>query len=95
MLGCSETEPTWYISHYLNSYINQGFWEEVDGMRIGRGNGSTRRNPATLSTTNPTYPDLSLNPEGRSVKPATNCLICGTAINEVYSLLHLCFSFVA
>jgi hypothetical protein len=33
----------------------------VCGMRIGRRNRSTRRKPATLSTRNPTWPDLGSN----------------------------------
>jgi hypothetical protein len=52
----------------------------VGGMRIGRGNWSTQRKPATLSTTNPTWPDLGLNPFRRSGKPVTNCLSYGTAL---------------
>jgi hypothetical protein len=34
---------------------------------------------ATLSTTNPTWPDLGSNPDRRVGKPATNCLSYGTA----------------
>jgi hypothetical protein len=53
---------------------------EIGGMMIGRGNRSTRRNPATvqLCPPNPTCcPDA--NPGHRGGKPATNCLSYGTA----------------
>jgi hypothetical protein len=52
---------------------------EVSGMRIGRGNRSTRRKPATMSTTNTTWPDLGSNQGRRGGKPATNCLTYDTA----------------
>jgi hypothetical protein len=42
---------------------------------VGRGNRSTRRKPAssaTLSTTNPTWPDCDANSGRRGGKPATN-----------------------
>jgi hypothetical protein len=35
--------------------------------------------PATLSTTNPTWPDPGSNPGRRGGKPATNCLSYGAA----------------
>jgi hypothetical protein len=58
------------------------------GMRIGRGNRSTRKKTcpsSTLSTTHPTWPDLGSNPSRRCGKPATNRLSYGTA----YSLTLL------
>jgi hypothetical protein len=57
-------------------------YEAFGVMRIGRGNRSTRKKTcpsATLSTTNPTWPDLGSNPGRRGVKPATNRLSYGTA----------------
>jgi hypothetical protein len=51
-------------------------------MRIGRGNRSARRKPAplpTLSTTNPTLPDLGSNLGRRNLKPATNRLSYGSS----------------
>jgi hypothetical protein len=39
---------------YQPQMINDGDYGAIDGMEIGRGNRSTRRRPATLSTTNPT-----------------------------------------
>jgi hypothetical protein len=55
-------------------------------MKIGRGNRSTRRKPApsaTLSTTNPTWPDPCANTGHRGGKPATNRLSYGAANNTV------------
>jgi hypothetical protein len=51
----------------------------LGGMRIGRGNRSTRRKPAPVSTTNPTRLDLGSNQGSRGVKPAANRLSYGTA----------------
>jgi hypothetical protein len=47
----------------------------VGGMKIGMGNRST----ATLSTTNPTSPDLGSNTGRRGEKPATSHLGYGAA----------------
>jgi hypothetical protein len=66
----------------------------VRGMRIGRGNRSTRRKPcpsATSSTTNPTWPDLGSNPGRRGGKPATNRLSYGTALPRLLSRPRLVF----
>jgi hypothetical protein len=54
---------------------------EFGGMKIGRGNRSTRRTrpSTTLSTTNPTWPDLGSNPGRCGGKPATNHLSYGAA----------------
>jgi hypothetical protein len=38
---------------------------------------------ATLSTTNPTWPDLGLNPDRHGRKPATNRLSYGTALRRI------------
>jgi hypothetical protein len=54
----------------------------IGGMRIGRGNQSTRS--ATLSTINPTWPDKGSKPGHRGGKPATNCLSYGTALYWAY-----------
>jgi hypothetical protein len=52
----------------------------VGGMRIGRGNRSTRRKPAPVPLFPPQIPhDLGSNPGRRSGKPATNRLSHGTA----------------
>jgi hypothetical protein len=56
---------------------------EIGGMMIGRGNRSTRRKPAALSTTNPTCcPDA--NAGRRGGKPATNRLRYGVAFITVH-----------
>jgi hypothetical protein len=52
----------------------------VGGMRIGRGNQSTRRKPAPVPLCAPQIPhDLGSNPGRRGGKPATNRLSYGTA----------------
>jgi hypothetical protein len=54
----------------------------VGGIRIGRGNHSTREKTCpsvTLSTTNPTSPGLGSNPGRRGGKPVINRLSYGTA----------------
>jgi hypothetical protein len=56
----------------------------VGGMRIGRGNRSTRRKPAPVPLCPPQIPhDLGSNPGRRDGKPATNRLSCGTALHSV------------
>jgi hypothetical protein len=55
----------------------------VGGMRIGRGNRSTRRKPAPLPLCPPQIPhDLGSNPGRRDGKPATNRLSYGTASDD-------------
>jgi hypothetical protein len=52
----------------------------VGGMRIARGNRSTRRKPAPVPLVppkNPTRPDLGSNPGRRGGKPASNRLSYG------------------
>jgi hypothetical protein len=52
----------------------------VGGMRIGRGNRSTRRKPVSVPLCPPQIPhDLGSNPGRRGGKPATNPLSYGTA----------------
>jgi hypothetical protein len=53
----------------------------VGGMRIGRGNRSTWREPTPAPLCPPEVPhDMTSNPDRRGGKPATNRLSCGTAI---------------
>jgi hypothetical protein len=65
----------------------------VGGMRIGRGNRSTRRKPAPVPLCPPQIPhDLGSNPGRRGGKPATNRLNYGTALwyrvnSEIYEIL--------
>jgi hypothetical protein len=63
----------------------------VGGMRIGKGNRSTRRKLTTLSTANPTWPEMGSNPGRRGGKPAINRLSYGTANYTSYlSFFHFC-----
>jgi hypothetical protein len=55
--------------------------QSVDRELAGKNNYSEKTCPsATLSTTNPTWPDLGSNPGRRGWKPATNRLNYGTAL---------------
>jgi hypothetical protein len=73
-------------------------------MRIGRGNRSTRRKPATVPLCRPQIPhDLGSNPRRRGGKPATNRLSYGTAcsmelleiLGEEHKLRSACmYSFI-
>jgi hypothetical protein len=58
------------------------------GMWIGRGKRSTRRKPATLSTTNPTWPDLGSDLGYRCGKPATNPRAMARQTSELPIHLH-------
>jgi hypothetical protein len=60
--------------------IDDGDYGAIGGIKIGRGNRSTRRKPAPLSTTNPTLPEPGSNPGRRGGNPATNCLSYGAAL---------------
>jgi hypothetical protein len=71
-LGTSATSGLLYLLRMIVTM------EEFGGVKIGRGNRSTRRKPA-LSTTNPTWPDPGANPGHLGGKPATNCFSYGAA----------------
>jgi hypothetical protein len=60
--------------------------ENFGGMRIGRGNRSTRRKPAPVPLHPPQIPHdgLGSNPGSRGGKPAINRLGCGTAAARCY-----------
>jgi hypothetical protein len=64
----------------------------VGGVRIGRGNRSTRRKPAPVPVRppqiNPTWPDRDSNPGRSGGKPATNRLSYGTPNILSYITLH-------
>jgi hypothetical protein len=65
---------------WRSQIISDGDCRAIGGMKIGRGNRNTRRKTcpsATLSTTNPTWPDPGSNPGCRGEKPATNRLSYG------------------
>jgi hypothetical protein len=58
-LGWGETESTWYVGHYDLLYQPRTIDDEcgaVGGMRIGRGNRSTRRKPAPVPLCPPQIP---------------------------------------
>jgi hypothetical protein len=70
---------------YKPQMIDEGDCGAVGGVKIGRGN---RICPsATLSTTNPTWPDPGSNPGHRGGKPATNRLSYGMVYHTTLSLL--------
>jgi hypothetical protein len=70
---------------YQPRIIDDDDYGAVGGMKIGRGNRSTRRKPAPVPLCPPQIPhDLGSNPGRRGGKPATNRLSYGTA-----SLFHL------
>jgi hypothetical protein len=48
--------------------IGEGDWWAVGGVKIGKGNGSTRRKPAPTRTRNPTWQDPGSNPGRRGGK---------------------------
>jgi hypothetical protein len=73
-LGTSATVGLLYQPRMIDDY------GAVGGMRIGRGNQSTRRKPAPVTLCPPQIlHDLGSNPGHRGGKPATNHLRYGTA----------------
>jgi hypothetical protein len=69
------------VPMYQSRMRDEGDCGEIGGMKIGKGNRSTRGKTcpsATLSTTNPTWLDPDLNPDRRGGKPATNRLSLGS-----------------
>jgi hypothetical protein len=91
--GWSETESTWYVGHCCpiipasddRWWLWSSWWNE-DWQRKPKYSEETYPS-ATLSTTNPTWPDLGSNPGRRDGKPATNLLSYGTAhkCSKVYA----------
>jgi hypothetical protein len=84
--GWGETESTWYVGHcwpIVPAPDNRWWWLWSSWWNEdwqGKPKYSERTCPsATLSTTNPTRPDLGWNPGRRGGKPATNRLSYGTA----------------
>jgi hypothetical protein len=66
---------------YQPRMIGEGDCGEIGGMKIGRGNRSTRRKPAPVSLCPPQTPHAcpDANPGRRGGKPATNRLSYGAA----------------
>jgi hypothetical protein len=85
--GWGETESTWYIGHCWPIvpapddrwwWLWSTWWNE---NWQGKQKYSEKTCPsATLSTTNPTWPDLRSNPGRHGGKPATSRLGYGTAL---------------
>jgi hypothetical protein len=83
--GWGETESTWYVGHCWpivsapddRCWLWSSWWNE-DWQGKPKYSEKTRPS-ATLSTTNPTWPDVGSNPGRRGGKPATNRLSYGTA----------------
>jgi hypothetical protein len=83
--GWGETESTWYVGHCWpivpasnDRWWLWSSWRNEDWQ--GKPKYSEKTCPsATLSTTNPTWPDLGSNPGRRGGKAATNRLSYGTA----------------
>jgi hypothetical protein len=87
-LRWGETESTWYVGHCWpivpapddRWWLWSNWWNE-DWQEKSKYSEKTCPS-ATLSTTNPTWPDLGSNPGHRGGKPATNRLSYGTALNR-------------
>jgi hypothetical protein len=76
---------------YKPQMIDDDHCGAIGGMKIGRGNRSTRRKPAPAPLwppQNPTCSDPGSNPSRRGGKPATNRLSYGAAIGEYKSMIH-------
>jgi hypothetical protein len=78
-VGWGVSASTWYCGHFWPivqpRMIDDGGCGAIGGMRIGRGNRSTRRKPAPVPLCPPQIPhDLTSNPARRGGKPATNRL---------------------
>jgi hypothetical protein len=95
--GGVQTRSTRHRGHLLSNCACPGWlW----GWRIIRWNEDCQGKPkysektcpsATLSTTNPTWPDPGSNPGRRGGRPATNRLSYGAALYESYFSLQNTF----
>jgi hypothetical protein len=75
---------------YQPRMIDEDDYGAVGGMRIGWGNRSTRRKPASVPLCPPQIPhDLGSNPGRRGGKPATNRLSYGTALKETLHQFYI------
>jgi hypothetical protein len=77
-LGWGETESTWYVGHFWPTVpAPDGGCGAVGGMRIGRGNRSTRKKPAPVLLSSPQIPHDQTQARTRNRRggrPATNRL---------------------
>jgi hypothetical protein len=90
LVGWDEVPSTAVTSGllYKSQMIDEDDCEAIDGIKIGRGNRSTRRKPAPAPFCLPQIPDdrPPARTSGRcSGKPATNLLSYGAAINPHHS----------
>jgi hypothetical protein len=76
---------------YQPQMIDDGDYGATGGMKIGRGNRSTRRKPAPAPLCPPQIPYDS-NPNRRGGKPATNRLSYGSAVTWIIlpTAVHYC-----
>jgi hypothetical protein len=88
--GWGETESTWYVGCCwpIVPAPDDGRWWLWSSLWNEDWQGKPKYSEktclsATLSTTNPTWPDLGSNPGRRGWKPATNRLSYGTANTNV------------
>jgi hypothetical protein len=74
---------------YKPQMTDEGDYGAISGMKIGRGNRSTRRKPAPAPLCPPQIPHdhSGSNPDRRGGKPATNRLSYGAAL-KVYVTWH-------
>jgi hypothetical protein len=85
-LGWGEAESTWYCGHYwpiVPAPVDRWWWlwrsRWNENWQEKRKYWEKTCPSATLFTTNPTWPDMDLNPSRRGGKRATNRLSYGTA----------------
>jgi hypothetical protein len=82
--GWGETETNWYVGHCWPIVPAPAWWWLWSSRWNEDWQGTLKYSEktcpsATLSTTNPTWPDLGSNPGRSGEKPATNHLSYGTA----------------
>jgi hypothetical protein len=71
---------------YQPRMLGDGDCEEIDGMKIGKGNRSTRRKPAPAPLCPPQIPHDQTWVSTRGGKPATNRLRYGAAKLSYYQI---------
>jgi hypothetical protein len=95
--GGVQAGSTRHVGHWMAYCTCPGWlwWWTIWWNEDGRGNRITQRilcSSATLSTTNPTWPDPGSNPGRRGGKPATNSLSYGAALSYLTHSLWRTFS---
>jgi hypothetical protein len=82
---------------YQPQMIGDGDCADISGMKIGKGNQSTRRKPTPAPLCISQIPhdlESGLNPGRRGGKPATNRLLYGAALRrtDTVGLFHIHFT---